>query len=198
MEENLQEQGAVPSQGKPTHTALLPYLPTLSVCSLWTQPDNAQLLRHPACRDLRRSNILLYESKRHCQLYHVLQDAEESVRKRRCKALLKVWRRNTTTHSASVRLHVTKQRRSSKRMEWGNNFRSCSNFMGTMRGATEKEDLSKEVDRREGRKCRWLYFRPLVRAIQPCISQKLFACLVVVFLLSFFTNLSAYILQDKT
>ena len=119
MEENLQEQGAVPSQGKPTHTALLPYLPTLRVCSLRTQPDNAQLLRHPACRDLRRSNILLYESKRHCQLYHVLQDAEESVRKRRCKALLKVWRRNTTTHSASVRLHVTKQRRSSKRMGWG-------------------------------------------------------------------------------
>ena len=117
MEENLQEQGAVPSQGKPTHSVLLPYLPTLRVCSLWTQPDNAQLLRHPACRDLRRSNILLYESKRHCQLYHVLQDAEESVRKRRCKALLKVWRRNTTTHPASVRLHVTKQRRSSKRME---------------------------------------------------------------------------------
>ena len=72
MEENLQEQGAVPSQGKPTHTALLPYLPTLRVCSLRTQPDNAQLLRHPACRDLRRSKILLFGCKRHCQLYRVL------------------------------------------------------------------------------------------------------------------------------
>ena len=61
------------------------------------------------------------------------------------------------------------------------NFRSCSNFMDRIRVATEKEDLSKEVDRWEGRKCRWLYFRPLVRAIQPCFSQKLFACLVPVF-----------------
>ena len=156
MEENLQEQGAVPSQGKPTHTALLPYLPTLRVCSLRTQPDNAQLLRHPACRDLRRSNILLYESKRHCQLYHVLQDAEESVRKRRCKALLKVRFDAGILPLTLHRSGFTLQNNAVHQNAWSgdHNFRSCSNVMDRMRGATLKEDLSKEVDRREGRKCR--------------------------------------------
>ena len=177
MEENLQEQGAVPSQGKPTHTALLPYLPTLRVCSLWTQPDNAQLLRHPACRDLRRSNILLYESKRHCQLYHVLQDAEESVRKRRCKALLKVWRRNTTTHSASVRLHVTKQRRSSKRMEGVTIFEVAAILWAQWEVPLKRRTSQRRLT---GGRAGNADDSISVRWFVPSI-QKLFACLVLNF-----------------